>query len=135
MRSGGLGPPAGPGHFRTVGALMALPDMDPELFSHIAPAVTVFFEESGPFSAKTAQPLAIAALSGSSGETPETIERAREEQNQRPEEEIAEDDDLTGRTLTVRVVAQDRNGARAHRTAIIELTGAKDHPFWVRYVE
>ncbi len=132
---GVLGAPAGPGHFRTVGALMALPDMDPELFSRIAPAVTVFFEESGPFAVKNAQPLAIAALAGSSGETPETIEREREQQDERPDEEIAADEDLTGRTLTIRVVAQDRNGARAHRAAIIELTGAKDHPYWVRYVE
>ena len=95
---GGIGLPAGPGHFRTVGALMALPDMDPALFSRIAPAVTVFFEESGPFDVKTAQPLAIAALGATAGETPESIEHERELQNERPVEEIADDEVHGGRS-------------------------------------
>jgi hypothetical protein len=35
----------------------------------------------------------------------------------------------------VRVVARDRSGGQTHRMEIVELTGDKTRPFWVRYVE
>ena len=50
-------------------------------------------------------------------------------------EDIAPDDRYVGRTLTVRVVARDRDGGQTHRMEIVELTGDKAHPFWVRYAE
>jgi hypothetical protein len=40
-----------------------------------------------------------------------------------------------GRTLTVRVTAAAPDGARAHRMAIVELTGNPASPYWIRYVE
>lgn len=124
------------GAFRSVGELMALRDMDSSLFSRIAPAVTVFFGESGPFEPKNASPLAIAAMSGLGGDSPQDIAVDTASSNEQPVEEIAEaDDDLIGRTLTVNVVARDRAGRRTHRTAIVELTGSKAQPYWVRYVE
>ncbi len=124
------------GHFRTVGELMALKDMDPALYARIAPAVTVFFEESGPFEPANAGPLAISAMSAfSAGESAEEIAAENTAVGQRPDEEIAPDDHLAGRTLTVSVVASDPAGDRTHRTAIVELTGDKTDPYWVRYVE
>jgi hypothetical protein len=58
----------------------------------------------------------------------------KSDENETPEETIV-DDNLVGRTLTLTVVARDRNKARTDREAIIELTGAKPAPYWVRYVE
>jgi general secretion pathway protein K len=123
------------GAFRTVGELAALKDMDAETFARIAPVVTVFFEESGPFEPSHAQPLAKAAMSADTAETPDRVADEALIASQTPDETIGPDDHLQGRTLTVRVLAQARDGSRAHRTEIVELTGDKARPFWVRYAE
>jgi len=123
------------GPFATVGELAGLKDMDPVLLARIAPAVTVFFEENGPFEARNATPLAIAAMAAEAGDSPEALDNQAQIASERPDEEIAVDDHLSGRTLTVRVTAQARDGARTHRMAIVELTGDKEHPYYIRYVE
>jgi general secretion pathway protein K len=123
------------GGFRTVGDLMALKDMDGALFERVAPAATVFFEESGPFEPANASALARAAMAGDEAEAPDQLDRQNTAADQQPAEAIAPDVNLIGRTLTVRVVARDRRGARTHRMAIVELTGAAEAPFWIRYVE
>ncbi len=124
------------GGFRTVGDLMALKDMDAALFARIAPAVTVFFEESGPFQPNNAGELARTTMTAEEEATPDLFaqENAAAEQSG-DEPPPPEDLDLIGRTLTVSVVAADRRGARAHRTAIVELTGDSRQPYWVRYQE
>ncbi|HEY5072436.1 MAG TPA: hypothetical protein VII63_10435 [Caulobacteraceae bacterium] len=123
------------GQFRTVGELMALKDMDSALFAAIAPAVTVFFEESGPFEPKNAGPLAIRTMNAQTGTNPLALTGDSEFASERPVEQIVPDDNLVGRTLTIGVVARDREGGRTHRTAIVELTGNKVQPYWIRYVE
>lgn len=128
-------PPVRHGPFRTVGELAALRDMDPSIFVRIAPAVTVFFEDYGPFEPANASPLAKAAMSGDTLENPDQLDNEAKVDAQRPDEELAADDHLIGRTLTIRVVARDRDGARTHRMEIIEMTGDKAQPYWVRYVE
>ena len=122
------------GGFRTNGDLMTLKDMDADLYSRIAPAVTVFFEESGPFEPTHATPLAAAAMAAQEAESPEELAAEKSENNQEPEEVIV-DENLVGRTITVNVLARDRNNATAHRAEILELTGAKAAPYWIRYVE
>jgi len=122
------------GGFRIVGDLMSLKDMDADLYDHLATSVTVFFEESGPFEPTHATPLAAAAMSAQEAESPEELAAEKSDENETPEETIV-DDNLVGRTLTLTVVARDRNKARTDREAIIELTGAKPAPYWVRYVE
>jgi general secretion pathway protein K len=124
------------GPFRTVGELIGLKDMDPALLAKIAPAVTTFFEETGPFTPEHATPLAIATMNAD-------IEEAETSDEQgggltpppSPTEELGPDDFLQGHTVTVRVTARDRGGARTHRMAIVELTGDRQKPFWIRYVE
>ncbi len=128
--------PVRQGDFRTVGDLMAFKDMDADLYARLAPVVTVFFEESGPFEPHHATPLAKAAMNASeydpelSSENPDKSDQP----DQQPTEEIV-DDNLIGRTLTVTAVARDRAGSRAERKAIVELTGAADTPYWIRYTE
>ena len=128
-------PPVRHGFFRTLGELAALKDMDPAVWASIAPSATVFFEESGPFEPSHATPLARAAMSGRDPGSSEEQANEAEIDAQRPEEQIALDEHYIGRTLTVSVVARDHDGARTHRMAIIELTGDKAAPYWVRYVE
>jgi general secretion pathway protein K len=123
------------GGFRTVGDLMALKDMDAALFERVAPAATVFFEESGPFEPANASALARATMASDDADTPDQLEPQNTADDQQPAEQIAQDVNLVGRTLTVRVAARDRRGARTHRMAIVELTGAAESPFWIRYVE
>jgi general secretion pathway protein K len=122
------------GGFRTVGDLMTLKDMDSDLYSRIAPAVTVFFEESGPFEPSHADPLAAAAMAAQEAESPEEVAAEREDNNEPPEEAIV-DENVIGRTFTITVVARDRNKATAHRSVIMELTGSKAPGYWIRYVE
>jgi general secretion pathway protein K len=123
------------GAFRTVGELAALKDMAPTIFARIAPAVTVFFGDSGAFEPDHARPLAKAAMLADDLANPEQLDEAARTDSQRPEEELAPDDHYFGRTLTIHVVARDRDGARTHRMEIVELTGDKATPYWVRYSE
>ncbi|MGZ8370533.1 MAG: hypothetical protein ACXWVH_05710, partial [Caulobacteraceae bacterium] len=55
------------GAFQTVGELALIRGMTPEIYNRIAPAATVFFGESGGFSAATSRPLALGVMS-SAGE-------------------------------------------------------------------
>jgi type II secretory pathway component PulK len=125
-------PPVRHGPFATVGELAALKDMDVGLFNRIAPSVTTFFEESGPFQTNTASPLAIATMMAQAAPGGDfVLPRVGA-----PVEQISQgDDNLIGRTLTVRVLAQARDGSQTHRMAIVELTGDTKDPFWIRYVE
>ncbi|MBV9509072.1 MAG: general secretion pathway protein GspK [Caulobacteraceae bacterium] len=131
-------PPGAPlvrhGPIRTVEELGGLKDMDRALFDRIAPAVTIFFENSGPFEPSHALPIAKAAMSADDSETGDQTDNQTSEESQRPVEEIA-DDNLIGRTLTIKVVARDSRGAKTHRMEIIELTGDPAQPYWVRYAE
>jgi len=126
------------GQFRTIGELAGLKDMDPAMLARIAPAVTVFFEENGPFLPDHASPLAVATMNADIEETSSSTLLSSGSANftaGRPAEELAGEDNLQGRTVTVRVTARDPDGAKTHRMAIIELTGDSHQPYWVRYAE
>lgn len=133
--SGAQGPPIRHGPLKTVGELAALRDMTPALFARIAPVTTVFFEESGGFAPQNARPLAIETMGAGLAFTGDEENGEPDIASQRATIDIAEEPDLVGRTLTVRVQATDHAGARAYRMAIVELTGDKDQPYWIRYVE
>ncbi|MHB8528961.1 MAG: hypothetical protein ACYC8V_05535 [Caulobacteraceae bacterium] len=131
----GLGVAPRHDRFRTVGELMALKDMDRSLFFRLAPSVTVFFGESGPFDQQDATPVALAAMAGSN-EAAAGGESAGGGDFKLDQLDLglAKQDPLVGRPLTVRVVASRARG-RAERTAIVEFTGVADRPYWVRYAE
>jgi general secretion pathway protein K len=123
------------GDFETVGELAMVKGMDLALYNKLAPSLTVFFGETGAFSVEDAQPLALAVLSGTGLNSPDVIERERELAGEKPAMQDQQAVNLIGRPLTVRVLAQDQEGARFQRNVIIEFTGARPHPYWVRYVE
>jgi general secretion pathway protein K len=135
----GAGPPSDEpvrhGPFRTVGELIGLKDMDPTLLAKIAPAVTTFFEETGPFTPEHASPLAVAAMNADIQEAEASGEQGALAPPPSPAEELGPDDNLQGHTITVRVTARGPGGAKTHRMAIVELTGDSQKPFWIRYVE
>jgi len=122
------------GPIRTLGELAGLKDMDPALLARIAPAVTVFFEENGPFLPEHATPLAQATMTADI-DIQQGSARGPDAAFQRPTEELAPEDNLEGHTVTVRVTARSRSGAQTQRMAIIELTGDPQRSYWVRYVE
>ena len=126
--------PARQGGFRTVGDLMALKDITIPIFERIAPAVTTYFEESGPFESRNAGALARTTMA-TDEDPPDPPAQGSDLADQPPVEAAPVDVSLIGRTLTVSAVARDGRGAEAHRTAIVELTGAKEAPYWIRYVE
>jgi general secretion pathway protein K len=122
------------GGFRSVSELHQLKGMDDTLYTQIAPAVTVFFGESGGFSEATSQVLALQALSEVGPTSPVVIERQQELAGQKQSPVIANPPYLIGRTLTVKVEAQ-RAGADVRRSAIVELTGNAADPVWLRYLD
>jgi general secretion pathway protein K len=128
------GRPIRHGPFRTVDELAALQDMTPRIFAKVAPATTVFFEDTGGFSAEHAQPLALTAMKASDLATPDEADTEAVTANERPEEEL-QTQIQTGVPMTVRVVARDRSGARVERMEIIELTGDPANPYWVRFAQ
>ena len=128
----GIQPRNGP--FRTLDELRQLKGMDDALFARLAPALTVFFGESGGFSPSTSQPLALAVMTEGGVNSPAYLERQRELAGERPALEIEDEQPLEGRTLTVRILASDNADGQFRRSAIVELTGNPKEPYWVRWM-
>ena len=121
--------------FATVGELALIKGMDLSLYNKLAPSLTVFFGESGAFSVEDAQPLALAVLSDTDENSPDVIERQREMAGEKPVFDTAPAVNLIGRPLTIRVSARDSSGGLYQCSVIIELTGVKGNPYWVRFID
>ncbi|WP_165190161.1 type II secretion system protein GspK [Caulobacter soli] len=119
---------------RTVGELAELDGMDPALLARIAPSLTLFWGASGAFEARNADPLAMSVMSSSDSGGVDTIIRQRELAGQRTALE-AGSVSYVGRPVTVRIVARDTQGGVFRRAAIIEFTGRRDTPYWLRALD
>ena len=128
----GIKPRNGP--FRTVDELVEVRGMDPNLFAKLKPALTVFFGDAGGFSVPTSQPLALAVMSG-------VGENSQQPTSPEPSDDTAmpafdpSAESYIGRPLTVHVTVRDAGGGLFSRSAIVELTGNKTAPFWIRYTD
>jgi len=120
--------------FQSLGELALIKGMDSALFARLEPAITVFFGENGSFSTGTAQPLALAVMSGTGVDSADVIERQRELGGQKPAIDTSAAPNLVGRPLTIRVTVHDSEGGTFQRATIVELTG-NTPPYWVRFVE
>jgi general secretion pathway protein K len=120
------------GALRTVDELIHVRGMDLALFSRLAPSLTVNFGESGGFDASTAQPFAVKVMEGGGADTVDAIERERKAAGQSTALAMPSDESLVGRILTVRVVATDAAHGQFERSELLELTGDKANPYWVR---
>lgn len=111
------------GEMRNVEELSALNGMDRALFARLAPALTVFPGARGGFNPATASAMALAIMSGADADDdPPAVQRAPGPAS------------LVGHPLTIRVTATDGHGGRLERSAVIELTGRPERPYWVRYL-
>jgi general secretion pathway protein K len=121
------------GGYHTTDELRLLHGMTDAMFAQIAPAVTVFFGESGGFSETTAQPFALAVIGEIKPDSPQMKTRQDQIAGVVPPVQVANVLSLVGRTLTVRVEAK-LNGADVKRAAIVEWTNNKADPYWLRYL-
>ena len=120
--------------FHTVEELRMIKGMTDDIYNRIAPAVTVFFGESGGFSESTSQILALEVLGEMGPNSMEVVQRQQQLAGTMAMPQSLAKANLTGRTLTVRVEARQA-GAHMRRTAIVELTGNPNDPYWLRYLD
>ena len=119
------------GPLSSVDELELLPGMTPALYARIAPAVTVHATTLA-FDPRTATPLALEVMSPANAGSPAMIERSRAQAGETPALAGLPPIAVAGRTVTVRVDAEDGHGGRLRRTAIVEFTAAPSRPFLVR---
>jgi general secretion pathway protein K len=121
------------GPLTSLDELLLLPGMSPALFARIAPALTVH-AATPTFDPRTASPLALAVMAPSAPNGPAPSEQVRDRtgaMSAAPAAPIS----LAGRTLALRVDAEDGQGGRFSRTEIVEFTGAAVRPYVVRGIE
>lgn len=123
------------GGLRTLGELALIRGMDRAIYDRIAPAATLFFGGAGGFDPANAHPLALAVMLETGMGSPQVIERQRALAGQRTALEPDAPPVLGGRPLTVRVLAEDGQGARLERATIIEFPDATLRHWEIRYQE
>jgi hypothetical protein len=108
--------------------------MTPALYARIAPAITVHAMTLA-FDPRTASPLVLAVMSPDNANAPRAIDQARARAGQTPALAALPPATLAGRTITVRVDAEDARGGHLRRTAVVEFTGAAQRPYIMRGLE
>ena len=106
---------------------------DSGLVERLRAIATLHFGTGG-FDRRHANTIAIAVLTDGSENTPEAIDRAREEAGQRTAIDLTEPD-LPGRTVEVTVEATTRANGRSRWRQLVELTGNSDRPYVILEVE
>jgi general secretion pathway protein K len=120
------------GSIQSLGELGRIRGFDPVVVRRIGAIATVDFG-SGPFDTRFAQPAAIGVMYAEGDSGPEAIQRAREAAGQVTALGFVSEKELVGRPLSVIVAASLPSGAKAERRCIVELTGADQRPYVVRY--
>jgi general secretion pathway protein K len=120
------------GELRSVEELMAIRGMTPTVLARLRGKATAGRNQGAGFDERFAAPLALSVMSGGGPGSPAVIARERELAGQRVAIELAAEESLIGRPLTVRVVARRPGGGRLERAYLIELTGRKERPYVVR---
>jgi general secretion pathway protein K len=128
----GLKPRNGP--FRTIDEMSEIRGMDRDMFAKLKPSLTVFFGDAGGFSVPTSQPLALAVMSGVGPDEGQPTGLPQDTDTDTPAFDPAAESYI-GRPLTVQVTVRDPDGGIFSRAAIVELTGSKTSPYWIRYIE
>ena len=123
------------GPLSSIDELELLPGMTPVLYAKVAPAVTAYASTLA-FDPRTASPLALAVMSPGYANSPAAIDRARADAGETPALAGGQPPiSLAGRTITVRVEAENGRGGRLQRTTIVAFTGAAARPYVIRGVE
>jgi general secretion pathway protein K len=122
------------GSMLSLGELARIRGFDKATVERLRPFVTVNYG-SGGFDPRNAQPQALAIMTEGGEDSPEAIERERELAGQVTAIELATDEPLVGKPLTIIVDAAYPDGGHARRTQIVELTGSPARPYVVRSYE
>ena len=113
--------------------LVMVRGFDPGLVERLRAIATLHFGNGG-FDRRHASAAAIAVITDGSENTPEAIDRAREEAGQRSAIDIAEPD-LPGHTIEIAVEATTPGGGRSRQRQLVELTGSAERPYTVLEVD
>jgi general secretion pathway protein K len=118
----------------TLDELSRVKGMTPAVLARIRPVLTNYFGLSGGFDRRTATPEAVAVATGGGLDSVQAIERRRELDGQAPVIDIASDQSLAGRSVTVAVQAADGRGGRFARRTVVTFTGKPSPAYYVREV-
>jgi general secretion pathway protein K len=128
----GLGYKPRNGSLRSVGELGQIRDMNAEILARVAPAITLYPSYEHGFDPATAPLLALQAMQGESASAFDVQKRQMELAGERTAIEIAEDQPLAGRVLSIAVACELGDRAALQRRWIVEFTGNAAEPYWVR---
>lgn len=119
--------------FRTVAEIGLVKGMTPRLLATIAPLVTLIPRaDVGIVDGRYATPEVLAVMAGEGVDDFATINRRREAAGQQVAIEIADDEPIALRLVTIRIAASLPGGARLERVASVEFTGDIREPYWIR---
>lgn len=122
------------GSLRSVEEMRLIRHITPDIVDRLRGSATAYRNQREGFDDRFATPLALAVASGGLG-SPQVINRERELAGQRVAIDLAEQESLVGRPLTIRVTARRPGGSRFDRSTVIELTGRREIPYLVRAID
>lgn len=122
------------GEMRSVEELMLVRGITPEVLLKLRGKAAAGRNQGVGFDDRFAMPLALSVMSGAGANSPAVIARERELAGQRVAIDLAEEETLVGRSLTVRVVARRPGGGRLERATLLELTGRSESPYVIRAI-
>jgi general secretion pathway protein K len=123
------------GPLRSMDELALVRGMSPEIVARLRSVATVYRDQRVGFDSRYAMPLALAVMEGTGLDSPAVIDRERELAGQRPAIDLADNESLVARPLTIRVAARRPGGGKLVRAFLIELTGQARRPYVVRRVD
>lgn len=115
----------------SIDELAVVRGFDTALVEKLRTIATLHFG-SGSFEDRHADPIAIGVMTEGGENSPEAIDRAREQAGQRAAIELGEDIDLAGRPIGIVVDAYTPGGGHARHRQIVELTGSATRPYVTR---
>lgn len=122
------------GEMRSVEELMLVRGITPQVLLKLRGKAAAGRNQGVGFDDRFATPLALSVMSGAGANSPAVIARERELAGQRVAIDLAEEESLVGRSVTVRVVARRPGGGRFERATWLELTGRSESPYVVRAI-
>jgi general secretion pathway protein K len=122
------------GELRSVEELLHIRGLTPDILRKLRGKATAGRNQGTGFDDRFATPLALSIMSGSGPNSAAVISRERELAGQRVAIDLAEEESLVGRPLTVRVEARRPGGGHFERATLIELTGRREAPYVVRAI-
>ncbi|RJF87943.1 hypothetical protein D3874_13695 [Oleomonas cavernae] len=121
------------GGFRSVDEIALVRGMDPAIFAAIAPLVTLVPRaDVGVIDGRHASAAVLEIMAGTGPDSIALIGRQREEQGQQVAIALPDNEPLALQLVTIRVSARLGPDAGLTRATIVEFTGDRRRPYWIR---